>query len=282
MLRYSSCASMNAPLTPVKLTTACADALRSPRPAARGARRRGAVRRGEPRPLRDRRLDLPDRAGRRGRAAQRGRRRAARSRSPPSEGVPVLPRGAGSSQCGQTVGAALVIDHSKYLNRIARGRRARRAGHGPARRRARPAQRAAEAARPVVPGRRLDQRAGDARRHGRQQLLRLALDRLRQHGAQRARHRRHACRRRSGGASARCDRMRAGRVRAIADFVRGARASASATRSRRAVPKVLRRVGGYNLDIFDRRASGRTRRRQRQPRAPAGRLRRHARLLASA
>ncbi len=34
------------------------------------------------------------------------------------EGVPILPRGAGSSQCGQTVGAALIIDHSKYLNRI--------------------------------------------------------------------------------------------------------------------------------------------------------------------
>ncbi|MEO5698862.1 MAG: FAD-binding oxidoreductase, partial [Casimicrobiaceae bacterium] len=33
-------------------------------------------------------------------------------------GVPVLPRGAGSSQCGQTVGEALVIDHSKYLNRV--------------------------------------------------------------------------------------------------------------------------------------------------------------------
>ena len=33
-------------------------------------------------------------------------------------GVPMLPRGAGSSQCGQTVGAALVIDHSKHLNRI--------------------------------------------------------------------------------------------------------------------------------------------------------------------
>jgi FAD/FMN-containing dehydrogenase/Fe-S oxidoreductase len=32
--------------------------------------------------------------------------------------APVLPRGAGSSQCGQTVGAALVIDHSKHLNRI--------------------------------------------------------------------------------------------------------------------------------------------------------------------
>ena len=34
------------------------------------------------------------------------------------EGVPVLPRGGGTSQCGQTVGAALVIDHSKYLNRL--------------------------------------------------------------------------------------------------------------------------------------------------------------------
>ncbi len=34
------------------------------------------------------------------------------------EGVPVLPRGAGSSQCGQTVGAALVIDNSKHLNRV--------------------------------------------------------------------------------------------------------------------------------------------------------------------
>src|SRR5205807_483778 len=33
-------------------------------------------------------------------------------------GVPVLARGAGSSQCGQSVGAALVIDHSKFLNRI--------------------------------------------------------------------------------------------------------------------------------------------------------------------
>ncbi|HSN39557.1 MAG TPA: FAD-linked oxidase C-terminal domain-containing protein [Burkholderiales bacterium] len=34
------------------------------------------------------------------------------------EGIPVLPRGGGTSQCGQTVGAALVIDNSKYLNRI--------------------------------------------------------------------------------------------------------------------------------------------------------------------
>jgi FAD/FMN-containing dehydrogenase/Fe-S oxidoreductase len=34
------------------------------------------------------------------------------------QGVPILPRGAGSSQCGQAVGAALVIDDSKYLNQL--------------------------------------------------------------------------------------------------------------------------------------------------------------------
>ena len=32
------------------------------------------------------------------------------------QGVAILPRGAGTSQCGQTVGEALVIDNSKYLN----------------------------------------------------------------------------------------------------------------------------------------------------------------------
>src|SRR5688572_9929985 len=32
--------------------------------------------------------------------------------------VPILPRGAGTSQCGQTVGAALVIDLSKHVNRV--------------------------------------------------------------------------------------------------------------------------------------------------------------------
>src|SRR6187401_3156628 len=32
--------------------------------------------------------------------------------------VPVLPRGAGSSQCGQTTGAALVIDTTKHLRNV--------------------------------------------------------------------------------------------------------------------------------------------------------------------
>ena len=34
------------------------------------------------------------------------------------EGIPVLPRGGGTSQIGQTVGAALVLDTSKYLNQL--------------------------------------------------------------------------------------------------------------------------------------------------------------------
>src|SRR5712664_3067235 len=45
------------------------------------------------------------------------------------EGVPVLPRGGGTSQCGQTVARALVVDCSKYLDRVisvdVEGRRAR-------------------------------------------------------------------------------------------------------------------------------------------------------------
>src|SRR5690348_13704391 len=32
--------------------------------------------------------------------------------------APFVSRGAGTSQCGQTVGQALVLDHSKYLNRV--------------------------------------------------------------------------------------------------------------------------------------------------------------------
>jgi FAD/FMN-containing dehydrogenase/Fe-S oxidoreductase len=32
--------------------------------------------------------------------------------------VPLLPRGGGTSQCGQTTGAALVLDHSKHLRRV--------------------------------------------------------------------------------------------------------------------------------------------------------------------
>lgn len=34
------------------------------------------------------------------------------------EGIPVLPRGGGTSQCGQTVGEAIVMDCARYMNRL--------------------------------------------------------------------------------------------------------------------------------------------------------------------
>src|SRR6201987_5083844 len=34
------------------------------------------------------------------------------------EGVPVLPRGGGTSQCGQTVARALVLDCSKFMDQV--------------------------------------------------------------------------------------------------------------------------------------------------------------------
>ncbi|MEE3214799.1 MAG: FAD-binding protein, partial [Pseudomonadota bacterium] len=34
------------------------------------------------------------------------------------EGIPVLARGGGTSQCGQTVGEALVVDVSRHLNGV--------------------------------------------------------------------------------------------------------------------------------------------------------------------
>ena len=34
------------------------------------------------------------------------------------EGVPVLPRGAGTSQCGQTVARALVLDCSRHMDQV--------------------------------------------------------------------------------------------------------------------------------------------------------------------
>ena len=111
---------------------------------------------------------------------------ALRSRSARDARVPMLPRGAGSSQCGQTVGAG--ARHRPQQASEPRGRVRREP------RRRSPSSRAscstqlnalAAQARPVVPGRRQHVGAVHARRHGRQQLVRLALARLRQHGAQR-------------------------------------------------------------------------------------------------
>ena len=88
------------------------------------------------------------------------------------EGVAVLPRGAGTSQCGQTVNHALVLDCSKYLRRVLELNAERRAvlvepgivlGQP---------QCSPEAAWIVLSGRSLDPLAVHDRRHGRQQLVR--------------------------------------------------------------------------------------------------------------
>ena len=102
------------------------------------------------------------------------------------EGVPLLPRGGGTSQSGQTVGRALVMDFSKHLKSWSSVDAAARTCI-------------------VEPGIVLDElnrqlgRPGlwfpvdvstvqprHHRRHGRQQLLRHALDPLRHHARQRA------------------------------------------------------------------------------------------------
>ena len=156
-------------------------------------------------------------------------------------GVPVLPRGGGTCQCGQTVGAALVIDCSKYLRRVLESTPAARTAwvepglvldHLNAR---------LQAARPVVPGRPLDRTPRCThRRHGRQQLLRLASHPLRQHGAQRARDRRHRWPTAAASRSARVPRQsrrrRAGRDRRVRPAAARARRAPSATRSRARLP----------------------------------------------
>ena len=165
---------MNAPLIPVRF--ARGRPLRSRRAPAQGAGRRGPVRRGQPRPLFDRRVDLPDRADRRRCAPQRrsgpgrDRDRGRGGRSDPAarrRHLAVRPdgrRGAGHRP------------HQVSEPRAA-GRPGSPARRRAARHRARSPERAAAQARPVVSGRCLDQRAGDDRRHDRQQLVRLALDR---------------------------------------------------------------------------------------------------------
>ena len=183
---------------------------------------------------------------------RRRRRRARGDRDlPRAAACRCLPRGAGSSQCGQTVGAALVIDHSKHLNRVvAFDADAQTVTVEPGivldalNAWLRPA-------RPVVSGRRQHVGAMHAGRHGGQQLVRLALDRVRQHGAQRARDR---CAARRRHRSAVRPRARDGTRLRRACASCSQRCAAIGVRERdeieRGVPKVMRRVGGYNIDVF--------------------------------
>ena len=161
--------------------------------------------------------------------------------------VPVLPRGAGTSQCGQTTGAALVIDGSKYLNQVLE---------------VDPAGLTAK----VQPGIVLDHLNASLRKHNLWFPVDVSTSAQATLGGMAGN---NSCGSRSIaygnmvhnvlGASAwladgalldfgRVDRL-SGRSLAIADFVRSL-----AERHRGDIeanwPKVLRRVAGYNLDIF--------------------------------
>ncbi len=161
--------------------------------------------------------------------------------------VPVLPRGAGTSQCGQTTGAALVIDTSKNLRRVldvdGANRRAR-----------------------VEPGVVLDDLNAALKPHGLWFPVDVSTSAQATLGGMAGN---NSCGSRSiaygnmvhnvlgvrtwlsDGSEVDFGPMASlsGRSAAIATFVRDL-----ATRHRAEIdarwPKVLRRVGGYNLDIF--------------------------------
>jgi FAD/FMN-containing dehydrogenase/Fe-S oxidoreductase len=168
-----------------------------------------------------------------------------------SHGVAVLARGAGSSQCGQTVGEALVVDCSKHLRRIwepdlAAGTVRAEAG--------------------VV----LDQLNARLKRHGLWFAVDVSTGAQATLGGMAGN---NSCGSRSiaygnmvhnvvgidawlaDGTEASFGPISqaAGRSARIGDFVRDlARAHGDEIRAR--WPRALRRVGGYNLDIFDCRS----------------------------
>lgn len=163
-------------------------------------------------------------------------------------GVPVVARGGGTSQCGQTVGAGLVIDHSKYLRHIA-------------------ALDVEERRVEVQPGLVLDHLNAALKPHGLWYPVDVSTSAQATLGGMAGN---NSCGSRSiaygnmvhnvlgakawlsDGTRLDCGRFdqSTGRARAIGEFVqRLARELAPELQAH--WPKVLRRVAGYNLDIFD-------------------------------
>ena len=166
--------------------------------------------------------------------------------------MPMLPRGAGSSQCGQTVGAALVIDHSKHLDRVVAFDAEQQHGHGRARHRARRTERMAAPHGLWFPVDVSTSAQCDARAAWRA-TTRAA--RARSPTAtwcttsSRSTRGLPTAPRRGSAPSATMDAARAARARARSPrCARSARASA--TRSSASCRSVMRRVGGYNVDMF--------------------------------
>jgi len=161
--------------------------------------------------------------------------------------VPVLPRGAGTSQCGQTTGAALVIDNSKHLRRVLNVDAAARTAL-------------------VEPGLVLDHLNAQLKPHGLWFPVDVSTSAQATLGGMAGN---NSCGSRSiaygnmvhnvigadvwlsSGERVQFGPVEslAGRARAIADFVRGLAEQHRAEIDAR-WPKLLRRVAGYNLDIF--------------------------------
>ena len=188
---------------------------------------------------------------------------------------PITMRGGGTSQAGQAIGAGLIVDTSKYLNgilelNVAGTMGARRAG-----RRARRAERAASPARPSFRARRLDRQPRHARRDDGEQLQRRPVRDLRKDDRPRyraggrpvGRFRRHV---RTTGRGGACAEVRRRHARGPLLSNRRRTGSDTPDEIERRFPKVLRRVGGYNLDDFVPGPSV-------QPRADDGRIGRHPR-----
>ncbi|HCY14671.1 MAG TPA: FAD-binding oxidoreductase [Curvibacter sp.] len=162
-------------------------------------------------------------------------------------GVPLVPRGGGTSQCGQTVGAGLVIDHSKYMRNILDVNVELRTAK-------------------VEPGLVLDHLNAALKKHKLWYPVDVSTSAQATLGGMAGN---NSCGSRSiaygnmvhnvlgaqawlaDGSLLDFGRFDAatGRVKQIGDFVRGLAAEQRAEIEAR-WPKVLRRVAGYNLDIF--------------------------------
>ncbi len=163
-------------------------------------------------------------------------------------GVPIVARGGGTSQCGQTVGAGLVIDHSKYVRNIL-------------------AVDAAERMAVVEPGLVLDHLNVRLKKHGLWYPVDVSTSAQATLGGMAGN---NSCGSRSIAYGNMVHNVRgaqawtsdgtlltlgdyagsSGKSRELGDYVRSLAAQLAPDISAR-WPKVLRRVGGYNLDIFD-------------------------------
>ncbi len=163
-------------------------------------------------------------------------------------GVPIVARGGGTSQCGQTVGAGLVIDHSKYVRNILEVN-------------------AAERTAVVEPGLVLDHLNANLKKHGLWYPVDVSTSGQATLGGMAGN---NSCGSRSiaygnmvhnvKGAQAWTSdgtlltlgdyANSSGKSRELGDYVR-ALAEQLAPDINARWPKVLRRVAGYNLDIFN-------------------------------